>query len=261
MKLTEVTLLTIFAFTWQPLAQAGPKSRCPAEREDQMDQCASKIGFLGDHSFVVPKNVTAMEEYCGHLKDSIGCLQAYSRDCLQGFSKQLFTSLLRRGKQQYSLMCRDDQARKDFINKMSCLVDEKIGQFHSIMDASISRFEYIASDNVRSDSRLVSMCCSYHIFLRDVGNSLDKICGKPAQRRGSINEFIYKIVSGTAGEFFGLICDNHNSLDECRTSKKTNQVVGKLEEVTAKVYQGRISPKGKSLIPVMLRILNDSSGN
>lgn len=262
-KNKPVKLLTLFvtflAVANQICIASNFKTRCSVEREYQMDVCASKLGFLGDHSFVVPKNVTAMAGFCSNLKDSISCLQNYSRDCLQGFTRQLLNSLLKRGKQQYSTICQSDQSKREFLNKMSCLTDDKIGKFHANMDASIGRFEYIASDKVKPDARLPSMCCSYQIFNRDVDATLNSICGKPQVRKGSTNEYVQKIVGGTAGEFFGLICDNHRSVEECRVSKKTGNVFGKLEDLTIKIYQGRIAPKGKSLIPVLLEILDSSS--
>lgn len=258
-SLLSLICLALLVITSQISGAERIKTRCSADREYQMDECALKMGFFGDHAFRVPKNSTAMAGFCSTLKDSIGCIQAYSRDCLQGFTKQLLTSLLKRGKQQYSLICRDNESKKDFINKMSCLTDDKIEQFHLNMDASIGRFEFIASDKVKSDARLPSMCCSYQIFNRDLDNSLSRICGKPANRKGSTNEYIQKIVGGTAGEFFGLICDNHRSIEECRASKKTNTVVPRLEDVTTKVIQGKLRTKNKSLIPVLLEILDTSS--
>jgi len=242
----------------QPSSGLRRAARCPVEREREMDTCASRMGFLGDHTFKVPKNSSSMELFCNDLKFSISCIQSYSRDCLQGFTRQLLNSLLKRGKQQYSFICNTDESKENFMNKMSCLTDEKIPSFHSCMDASIARFEYIAS-RVRQDARLASLCCSYQIFNRDVDATLDKICGKPSQRAGSTNEFVSKIVGGTAGEFFGLICDQHRSLAECRASSKTSNVLNKLEEVSAKVSQGRLQPKNKSLVPVLLDILDGSA--
>lgn len=213
------------------------------------------MGFLGDHSFVVPKNVSQMATFCQQLKDSIGCIQSYSRDCLATFTRQLLTSLLKRGKQQYSQICNNDQTKANFITRMSCLSDQKINQFHNCMDASIARFEYIASDKVDKSNKLLSLCCSYQIFSRDVDQTLSKICGQPKQVAGSINDFVSRIVSGTAGEFFGLICDNHRTLDECQKSTKTSSLVPKLEQITEQVHKGQLRAKNKSLLPVLLDVL------
>lgn len=244
--------LTVSASQWQ--------SRCSAERDLQMDVCASKMGFLGDHSFLVPKNLTAMNKFCTNLKQSINCIQSYTRDCLNGFTRQLLTSLLRRGKQQYNSICNDDNSRAEFLKKMSCMSDDKIDTFHGCMDASIGRFEYIASDKVNQESKLQSLCCSYQIFNRDVDSTLDKICGKPVDRKSSINQYVQRIVGGTAGEFFSLICDGHRSLEDCKASRKTSSVLPKLEETTRLVTERKLKPKNKSLVPVLLEIL-DSSRN
>lgn len=215
------------------------------------------MGFLGDHSFFVPKNVTAMGPFCQNLKDSIGCIQAYSRDCLQGFTRQLLASLLKRGKQQHGLICQDESSKLDFMDKMSCLTDDKIGQFHACMDGSIARFEFIR-DRVRPERRLPSICCSYQIFYRDVDDTLDRVCRR-AGAGDAANKFIHKIVGMTAGEFMSLVCDGHRSLDECRASDKTKDSLRQLEQVTKQVKQGKLAPKSKSLIPVLLDILDNSA--
>lgn len=235
------------------------RSKCSTERDIQMDVCASKMGFLGDHSFVVPKNTTSMDKFCSDLKQSIGCIQSYTRECLSGFTRQLLTSLLKRGKQQYSSICNDDNSRNEFIRRMSCMADTKIEQFHGCMDASIGRFEYIASDKVQQVAKLPALCCSYQVFTRDVDASLDNICGKPVDRKTSINQYVLRIVGGTAGEFFSLICEGHRSLDDCKASRKTNSVLAKLEDTTKMVNEHKLKPKNKSLIPVLLEILDSSN--
>lgn len=266
MKLSATTLTILTAVLVGGFSITGGsasshwRSKCSAERDAEMDVCASKMGFLGDHSFTVPKNATSMNKFCSNLKQSITCIQSYTRDCLNGFTRQLLTSLLRRGKQQYGLICQDESSRSEFSRRMSCLADDKIDKFHDCMDASISRFEYIASDQVEQVAKLQSLCCSYQIFNRDVDATLNNICGKPSERKSSINQYVLRIVGGTAGEFFSLICDGHRSLDDCKASKKTSSVLTKLEETTRLVQQNKLKPKNKSLIPVLLEIL-DSSGN
>lgn len=233
------------------------KSKCSSDRDLQFDVCSSRISFLGDRSFKVPKNDTSMSTFCSDLKSNLACIQTYTRDCLQGLTRQLLTGILRRGRQQYSSMCNDLASKSNFVSKMSCLTDEKIGSFHGLMEASVARFEYVAS-KVKPDSRLPAICCSYQIFNRDVDSTLDQICGKPSNVRGSTKEFIQRIVGGTAGEFFALICENHRSLEECKASQKTQLVVPKLEEITIKVNEGKLLPKNKSLVPVLLEILDSS---
>lgn len=231
-------------------------SRCAPKRDLEMDTCASKMGFLGDHTFTVPKNLTAMTEYCGQLKESIGCIQSYAHDCLQGFTRQLLTSLLKRGKQQYKLICSTDTSKGDFLAKMACLSDDRIPGFHRCMDASIARFEYIESQ-ARPEHRLPGVCCSYQIFNRDVDATLSRICGSNSSSTG---ELVHRLVSGTAGEFFSLICDQHRSLAECKASSKTGSMLPHLEDVTRRVEAGKLAPKGKSLVPVLLQILDASAG-
>lgn len=247
----------------------GPNKQCPEVKARQMDACASKMGFFGDRSFTVPKNQSAALKFCQQLKESIACIQAYARDCLQGFSRQLMTSLLRRGKQQHNLICSDARSRDDFRNKMSCIADDKINQLHDTMDASIVRYEHIASGRgVEPDSRLSGVCCSYQIFNEDIDATLDRICGKRSPANNNSNnssttttthELVHKVVGGTAGEFFGLICDGHRSMAECRASSKTGAYMGKLEELTRQVKLGKVRPQHMSLVPVLLEILESSS--
>lgn len=249
---------TVDAQRNQSSSSARYKTKCPEAKQVELDQCASRMGFLGNHDFRVPKDANGMRQYCSDLSQAISCIQTYSRDCLAGFTRQLLTSLLKRGKQQYQLMCNTNEYKADFIKKMSCLADDKIEKFHNTMDGSIARFEYIASKAIKSDARLPMLCCSYQIFNRDVEQTLNEICGKPARRQGSINEYVQKLVGGTAGEFFGLICESHRSLDDCKASKKTSAHLDKLEDITKQVRTGKLSPKSKSLIPVLLEILDSA---
>lgn len=257
------SILTVSAALDEPRS-ARRRSKCPVQRDLEMDVCASRMGFLGDHSFKVPKNSTAMESFCANLKQSISCLQSYSRECLQGFTKQILTSLLKRGRQQYSYICNTDESRKQFMSRMSCLTDDKIETFHQTMDASVVRFEHISA-KVKHDNKLPALCCSYQIFNRDMDSTLNKICGLSTNQdaaqpaANSINAFVHRIVGGTAGEFFSLICDNHRSLDECRRSTKTSDVLDSLEQLSTRVAQGKLTPKSRSLVPVLLEILDESS--
>lgn len=241
-------------------AVAQWRSKCSQARDQQMDLCASRMGFLGDHSFKVPKNVSAAGPFCDDLKNNIACLQSYMRDCVQGFTKQILTGILKRGKQQHSSLCRDDASKRDFINKMSCLTDDKIGQFYLTMDASVARFEYIRS-GLKQEHRLPGLCCSYQLFNEDVDETLARLC--PANSRATsssnkIDEFIHKIAGGTAGEFYRLICDGLSSLEECRASNKTRDALKKFQLITRQVKEGKTKPKAKSLIPVLLDILDNS---
>jgi len=234
------------------------KSRCLPARDHEMDQCAARMGFLGDHSFRVPNNVSAMGSFCQNLKNSITCIQSYSRDCLQGFTKQILTSLLKRGKQQYNMICQNDEAKGEFLTRMNCLLGDKIEQLHTCMDASVARFEFIRS-NVPAENRLPSLCCSYQVFNRDLDTTMDKVCGpKGSSGDKSIHAFMHKIVSGTTGEFFQLVCDNHRTMAECQASSKTKDTLRRLEQVTRSVRQGKTKPQAKSLVPVLLDILASS---
>lgn len=252
----QLALLAIIATLGSFVQVNGAKySKCPAKRDAEMDACAAKMGFLGDHNFTVPKNLTSMSQYCGQLKESIACIQSYAHDCLQGFTRQLLTSLLKRGKQQYKLICQTDDSKSDFLNKMACLTDDKILSFHHCMDASIARFEYIDA-HARSHTKLPGICCSFQLFNRDLDTTLSSLCGDKASTTG---EFVHKLVSGTAGEFFSLICDQHRSLAECKASSKTAPMMEGMESIQGLVHAGKLKPKNKSLVPILLQILDGSS--
>lgn len=234
-------------------ARSG-KSKCPSSRELEMDKCAASMGFLGDHSFVVPKNESAMSAFCSKLKDSIGCIQSYSRDCLQGLTKQILTGLLKRGKHQYQSICQTETARNEFRTKLGCMSDDKIGQFHECMDASIARFEFIR-DQVRPDHKLPALCCSYQLFFVDTVETLNSICGAANEAI----EFVLKLVTGTTGEFLQLVCEGHRSMDDCKRSDKTKEPLRKLDQVTKLAKIGKLEPRAKSLIPPLLEILDASN--
>lgn len=256
MRLSIITpiLLTV-SFS---LAEAGPnrKSNCPAEREAQMDLCAASLVFIGDHSFRTPKNSNDSERFCSKSKSTISCIQSYSRECLQGFTKQIVTTLMKRGKQQSSSLC-SQEGRRTFRKKLSCVTDDKIEQLHRLGDATIVRFEYISS-KVKHDDKLPSVCCSTLIFNRDLEITLNNICG---QSTTSTHDYIRKLVSETTSETLNLICENFRSFEDCRKSSKTSGVLKILEEESRKVAEGKLKPKSKSILPVLLQILDSSETN
>lgn len=163
---------------------------------------------------------------------------------------------MKRGKQQYSSICSSDSNKKNFLNKMSCLNGSKIGKFHSVMDASVARFEHIDSDQIRPDDKLISLCCSYQVFQRDVDTTMDNVCGS---RDHSTKDFIKKIANSAGGEFYNLICEGHRSIEECRASEKTSQALSQFEDITARAHEGKLRPKAKSMIPVLMSILSKST--
>lgn len=240
------------------------ESRCPPARDQEFETCSERMGFLGNHAFRVPKNATSADKFCNELKNSLTCVQNYSKECISGFPRQLLGALLKRGKQQYSTICHDNQSKREFMRRMSCLSDDKIEGFHTLMDASVARFEHI-NTKVKLDASLVSLCCSYQIFDRDLDAKLSQICekpsrtsGRPQASQGNINEYMRKIASGTAGEFLNLICENHRSYEDCQKSKKTAPVLPELEVITKSVYAGKLAPVRRSILPVLLEILEKS---
>ena len=252
--LLAIVLLTLSG----PSGAQANGAKCPPARHEQMDNCAAHMGFLGDHSFRVPKNTSSMSTICGQLKESIQCIQSYSRDCLQGFTRQILMSLLKRGKQQYNLVCQDEKARSNLIDRMSCLAEDKMERVHSCMDASLMRYEFIRS-NVSAQSRIPSLCCSHHIFERDLEATLERECGKRSSKSANgVQEFFHKLVGGTTGEFYQLMCDRHHSMAECRASERTRDWLRKLEQVTKEAKAGKLKARSKSLIPPLLEILESS---
>uniref|UniRef100_A0A6G1SBB0 Uncharacterized protein n=1 Tax=Aceria tosichella TaxID=561515 RepID=A0A6G1SBB0_9ACAR len=238
-------------------AASSRKSKCPQARELQLDDHAARLGFLGDHSFRVPQNLTRMGAFCGQLKESVGGIQSYARDCLQGFTRQILTTIMKRGKQQQSSICQSDSSKQDFMQRFSCLRGERIAAFHGCMDASVARYEFIAKE-VPTENKLPSLCCSYQIFYQDMDDTLAQLCGN-GRKDSETSKFVQKFVTGTTGEFLRLVCDDHRSMDDCRSSKKTSESLKQLQEITKKVKQGKLAPQGKSLIPPLLEILDASS--
>lgn len=262
-----------------PAAPQGGRAaakKCPAARERELDEYASHMGFLGDHSFRVPTNLASMSAFCDKLKNSISNIQAYSRECLAGFTRQILNVFMKRGKQQQASMCQADANKLEFMTNMACLKDEaRILQFHKCMDGSIGRFEFIMRE-VKSENRIPVLCCSYQIFFKDVDETLTRVCGGSGAatngNRGALsnataaasatavaNKYVQKLVVGTTGEFIQLACDDHRSIEDCRASPKTRDYVDKLQQLTKRVKEGKQVLNHKSLLPPLLDILN--SGN
>lgn len=258
-SISSICVITIIAILIINNGQVsfGRVKRCSAEREREMDSCAAKLNFLGDHSFKVPKDNNSMEAFCSSTKDALNCLQGYSKDCLIGFTRQLFFSMMKKAKQQVNGICGTGDARKVFMTKMSCITDNKMKQFYYKLDASIARFEYI-DEKVRQDSKIPVLCCSYLIFVRDIESTIGNVCGKPNGKPNSSFDYINKLAVEAASEFSTMMCDTYRSFDDCKRSDKTSSSLDKLEEVSKKVEAGKLAPKAKSLLPILLDILDSS---
>lgn len=148
------------------------------------------------------------------------------------------------------------------MQKMACLVDDKIDQFHRCMDGSVARYEYIASKYVQQDDKIVSICCSGQIFQRELQDTVGRICHETPDSNGIENTngtsvYLHQVVSSTMGSFTNLVCDGYQSYQDCKKSPRMTQVLPKLEEVTNQIRQNKLQPKAKSLISVLLVILTD----
>lgn len=230
-------------------------SRCSAQRDAQLEMCANKMSFLGDHSFTIPKDLNEMKPFCKNLKDSIPCIQNYLKDCVQAsFTKQVVGGVLRRARHQSSLVCSTDSGKRDFMDRMNCLTStESIAKFHTFMDTGVARFEHIATDQVSADEKLMGLCCSYAIFQRELDSTMAQAC-RAGDR--SSRDFIRKIATASVGEFYTLICEGLRTVDDCRESEKTRKLMQRLEDITANVKAKRLRPTSKSLVPVLLPILS-----
>lgn len=149
-----------------------PAKKCSNERHAEMDKCASSLGFLGDRTFVMPRNVTSMNGFCVTLTKSLRCIQNYARECLSSFPRQVLLTVTRNGRKQYNQLCADDQTKQEFMGKLTCLAPENLEQLHQCMDGSIARFEYVAN-LVEADNRISAICCLYQIFRRDIQETVE----------------------------------------------------------------------------------------
>ena len=226
--------------------------KCGPARIAELDNAAARMGFLGDHSFRVPKTGPTMEKFCAQLNSSISAMQSFSRECLQGLTKQVITSLLKRGKHQNNAICHTQAARDEFVNKMSCLSDEKIMNFHPLMDSSTARMEFIRG-SVKGEQSLPALCCSYQLFFAEAHEVIGRLCGSNA-------DYGENLIVDTVSDFLQLVCDSHSSLEQCRTSNKSKETLKKLENVTKLAKAGKIKNKTKSLVPPLIEIL-DSANN
>lgn len=233
-------------------------SRCSIQRDAQMDTCAAKMSFLGDHSFRIPKDLKAMGPFCNDLKESIPCIQSYLKECVStSLPRQIVGGVLKRSRNQASLICSTESGKRNFMQKMDCLKPiDSISKFHNFMDASVARFEFIATQEVGSDDKLIALCCSYAIFQRELDITMARACGKDDN---TTREFIRKVASVAVGEFYQVICEGFRTVDECRASDKTSKIIDRLEQVTTSVKENRKRPNSKSLVPVLLQILNAAS--
>lgn len=236
-----------------PDIQNAPK-KCSEERHVEMDKCASNLGFLGDRTFVMPKNVTQMDGFCVTLTKSLKCIQNYARECLSSFPRQVLLTVTRNGRKQYNQLCANDQTKQEFMDKLTCLTAENLEQLHQCMDGSIARFEYVAN-RVESDNRISAICCSYQIFRRDIQETVEKSCVAYPNINQTAN-YLHEIISTTSGELIDLVCGGYKTFEECKAKPKMANLVSTFTDITAKTKKKQIKPRAKSLISLFVSILN-----
>lgn len=233
---------------------AGPAKKCNEARHLEMDKCASSLGFLGDRTFVMPKNVSQMNNFCDTLTRSLKCIQNYARECLSSFPRQVLLTVTRNGRKQYNQLCANDQTKQEFMDKLTCLAPENLEQLHQCMDGSIARFEYVAN-RVEADNRISAICCSYQIFRRDIQDTVEKSC----QAFPNVNQtahYLHEIISTTTGELIDLVCGSYKTFEECKAKPKMANLVLTFTEITSKTKKKQIKPRAKSLISLFVNILN-----
>lgn len=231
-----------------------PAKKCDQERHIEMDRCASNLGFLGDRGFVMPKNVTQMNGFCVTLTKSLKCIQNYARECLSAFPRQVLLTVTRNGRKQYNQLCANDETKREFIERLTCLAPENLEQLHLCMDGSIARFEYVAN-RVESDNRISAICCSYQIFQRDIQETVEKACGAFSNVNQTAT-YLHEIISTTTGELIDLVCGSYKSFEDCKAKPKMANLVSTFTEITTKTKEKLIQPKAKSLISLFVSILN-----
>ena len=235
-------------------ADEQPAKKCSEERHIEMDRCASSLGFLGDRSFTMPKNVTQMNGFCTTLTKSLKCIQLYARECLSSFPRQVLLTVTRNGRKQYNQLCATDTSKQEFMDKLTCLSPANLEQLHQCMDGSIARFEYVAN-RVEADNRISAICCSYQIFKRDIQETVDKTCSS-YKNVNQTAHYLHEIISTTTGELIDLVCGNFKTFEECKAQPKMGALVSTFTEITVKTKKNQIKPKAKSLISLFVGILN-----
>lgn len=235
-------------------ADSQPAKKCNEARHTEMDKCASNLGFLGDRSFIMPKNVTQMNLFCGTLTKSLKCIQTYARECLSSFPRQVLLTVTRNGRKQYNQLCASDSSKQEFMEKLTCLEPDNLEQLHQCMDGSIARFEYVAN-KVEADNRISAICCSYQIFKRDIQETVEKTCS----RFKNVNQtahYLHEIISTTTGELIDLVCGSYKTFEECKAKPKMASLVSTFTDITMKTKKKQIKPQAKSLISLFVGILN-----
>lgn len=228
--------------------------KCNEDRHIEMDKCASSLGFLGDRGFVMPKNISQMNGFCGTLTKSLKCIQNYARECLSSFPRQVLLTVTRNGRKQYNQLCANDNSKQEFMDKLTCLAPENLEQLHQCMDGSIARFEYVAN-RVETDNRISAICCSYQIFKRDIQETVEKTCSA-YQNVNQTAHYLHEIISTTTGELIDLVCGSYKTFEECKAKPKMAELVSTFTEITTKTKKKQIKPKAKSLISLFVGILN-----
>lgn len=82
------------------------------QKASQMDKCLPKLVVYGDRNFDPPNTEQKLDEHCKMIDENLKCVSSYSRECLPGFARNLYSVVTRRLKTQFAKRCKSKDGRR-----------------------------------------------------------------------------------------------------------------------------------------------------
>jgi hypothetical protein len=234
--------MIIFFITVMLVACAQAADHCPASRKVDADNCAKKMFFLMDKSFVTLTKET-LPAHCKKIDDSIKCVNNYGKDCLKGFTRQTLTVGLHGMKKHYRSICSKDAPLADkFIKSIDWVNKENIDNLYICASASIKNMKRISSD-VKSEDQIPQACCSYWLARQCSRNKMQKMTTDEKFK------FMEKLSDDAMTNMIEFLCSKQDSVQTCK--KIMPEPIKVMEKIFSEAKLTDRNDKESYLIPFL----------
>ncbi len=74
--------------------------------EVYVDECGKNILVFGNRDIKIPKEKEELEKHCQNIDNGIKCFRKYSRTCLDAFSSQVISIVVKNGNKMADKVCK-----------------------------------------------------------------------------------------------------------------------------------------------------------
>jgi len=177
--------------------------------ETYVDECGKNLLVFGNRDIKIPKQVEELEKYCQNIDNGLKCFRRYSRTCLDAFSSQVISIIVKNGNKMADKVCKTPSGRNELFEHLQCFKnEEELSEVHLCMDKLIVQLEHMS--NITGDNRIQSTCCSFHMLKECAEQKAFKIC-----KNKEAVDYIKYLITEVTNELIKYACGKYRNLNDC----------------------------------------------